>query len=124
MTSKIDVKLPGEPYSEKIRARFWFVGEQESYLGIGRITLLENIEALGSINKAAKEMGMSYKKAWKLIEELNQMFSEPLVVKEQGGKSGGGTTLTPKGKQAVASFRQFEQKLEAFLQQESDHLPF
>ena len=114
-------KLPGEGYSERIRARFWITGKEQGYLGIGRIQLLENIERYGSINGAAKSMGMSYKKAWKLIDELNQMSDAPLVIKSQGGKAGGGTALTEEGKHMVAKFRQLEAELTAFLKKASDN---
>ncbi len=113
------VKLPGESYSERIRARFWITGKDSGYLGIGRIELLENIERYGSINRAAKEMGMSYKKAWKLIEELNQMADAPLVIKSQGGKAGGGTCLTEEGKRMVLKFRDIEQQMIQFLEKAS-----
>ncbi len=120
MTS-VAKKLPGEAYSDHLRARFWITGEG-SYVGIGRITLLEKIQQLGSINAAAKDMGMSYKKAWKLIEEMNQMFSEPLVIKEHGGKSGGGTKITEKGCQVIHEFRRIEIDLIAFLETSSQRL--
>ena len=113
-------KLPGEGYSEHIRARFWITGKNSGYIGIGRIELLEKIEEHGSMSQAAKSMGMSYKKAWKLIEELNAMYDQPLIVKAQGGKSGGGSVLTPKGKQLIKEFRVIEQQLVLFLQQSSD----
>lgn len=113
-------KLPGESYSRHIHARFWIVAEQgHGYLGIGRICLLENIERFGSINRAAKEMGMSYKKAWKLVEDLNTLGNEPLVMSEKGGKTGGGTRLTARGQWYVNRFRQLEQRLSDFLQAES-----
>lgn len=117
--SSVENKLPGEAYSDNIRARFWVMGKDSVYLGIGRVTLLEKIDELGSINRAAKEMSMSYKKAWKLIEDLNRMFDEPLVVKEKGGRSGGGTRLTEKGQLAIQQFRAFEKKLTLFLEAES-----
>lgn len=113
------IKLPGEAYSDRIRARFWVMGKKDGYLGIGRIQLLENIQQYGSINRAAKEMGMSYKKAWKLIEELNQMSTAPLVVKSQGGKAGGGTCLTEEGLRMVGKFRQIEKELIEFLEKAS-----
>ena len=113
-------KLPGEAYSKRIRARFWITGEGEGYLGIGRIQLLENIEKHGSINSAAKSMGMSYKKAWKLIDELNQMSGSPLVIKSQGGKAGGGTSLTSEGREMVVKFRQVENELIEFLEKASE----
>lgn len=116
------VKLPGEAYSSKIRARFWITGEKDSYIGIGRIELLEHIDELGSMNKAAKKMGMSYKKAWKLIEELNSMYDEPLVIKEHGGKQGGGTFLTDRGKKLVLDFKRLEKELVDFLVAKSSEL--
>lgn len=115
-------KIPGGAYSEKIYARFWVAGDQGGYLGVGRIELLEHIAHSGSMNKAAKEMGMSYKKAWKLIDELNHMYEHPLVEKVQGGKSGGGSLVTARGKEVIANFRAFEKRFVAFLQQESANL--
>ena len=119
VASESSQKLPGEAYSERVRARFWITGKDGGYLGIGRIQLLENIEQYGSINGAAKSMGMSYKKAWKLIDELNQMSDTPLVIKSQGGKAGGGTALTDEGKRLVAKFRQLETELITFLEKAS-----
>ncbi len=121
------MKLPGEAYSPKIRARFWIVGDatsdaeerSEGYVGIGRIELLENIERLGSMSQAAKAMGMSYKKAWKLVQDLNGMYVEPLVIKEHGGKSGGGTQLTGRGKALILEFRALEKELIVFLEAQS-----
>jgi molybdate transport system regulatory protein len=117
-----ETKIPGGAYSDRIRARFWIDIHQKGYLGIGRIQLLEHIERHGSINKAAKEMGMSYKKAWKLIDELNAMFEEPLVIKVQGGKSGGGSQVSAKGQKVIQAFRAFEQRFAEFLQLESQRL--
>ncbi|WP_319380847.1 winged helix-turn-helix domain-containing protein [Thiomicrorhabdus sp.] len=110
-------QIPGEAYSEKIHARFWFAGENEGYVGIGRIQLLEQIVVCGSISQAAKAMGMSYKKAWKLVEEMNSMYGEPLVIKLQGGKDGGGTVVTERGKSVIQAFRELEKELVVFLQQ-------
>lgn len=113
-------KLPGEAYSEWIRARFWVSAASGAYVGIGRITLLEAIQKTGSINQAAKSMNMSYKKAWKLVDEMNQMLDQPLVTKAQGGKAGGGTLLTEQGVWVLEQFRAIERRLEQFLQKESD----
>lgn len=114
-------KLPGDAYAKRIRARFWIVTEEsEGYLGIGRITLLENIDRFGSINRAAKEMGMSYKKAWKLVEDMNKLSLEPLVLSEKGGKAGGGTMITPLGKDYIKRFHELDSRLRAFLESESE----
>lgn len=114
-------KIPGENYSKNINARFWLTSSS-SYLGIGRITLLEKICEKGSISSAAKDMKMSYKKAWMIIHEINDMYDVPLVVKEQGGKHGGGSKLTSKGKEVIKNFRQLEKKLTSFLIKESNNL--
>lgn len=123
MAEKKDFKLPGDDYSELIRARFWLVSVgRGGYLGIGRIKLLELIEEFGSINRAAKEMGMSYKKSWQLIEDMNQLHPIPLVISEKGGKDGGGTHLTELGRFYVAEFRKLETRVQGFFQQESAEL--
>ncbi|GAB6070958.1 hypothetical protein JCM30760_20550 [Thiomicrorhabdus hydrogeniphila] len=115
-------KLPGEAYSKNIRARFWITGKKPGYIGIGRIELLEKIHQLGSMSKAAKSMGMSYKKAWKLIEELNGMYEEPLIVKVKGGKAGGGSELTEKGKAVIAEFKRIEQRITVLLEELSESI--
>ncbi|MBF6058887.1 MULTISPECIES: winged helix-turn-helix domain-containing protein [Thiomicrorhabdus] len=119
MDKKVDKhnQVPGEAYAEKIHARFWLAGENDGYVGIGRIQLLERIVVCGSISQAAKGMGMSYKKAWKLVEEMNSMYGEPLVIKLQGGKDGGGTVVTDRGKAVIEAFRELEKELVVFLQQ-------
>lgn len=116
------VKLPGEAYSPNIRARFWLTDGSKSYLGVGRIELLEKIDEYGSISQAAKSMGMSYKKAWKLIDELNTMYEEPLLVKVKGGRAGGGSVLTAKGRWVINEFRGIEVRLERFLNEQSQLL--
>ncbi|HBQ44499.1 MAG TPA: ModE family transcriptional regulator [Thiomicrospira sp.] len=120
MSEKLN-KLPGEAYTKTIHARFWLTGN-DNYIGIGRITLLENIEKLGSMNAAAKEMKMSYKKAWKLVDEMNRTYDVPLVIKVQGGKAGGGTQLTDNGRAVIKKFRSLEVKLSAFLKKEAKDL--
>ena len=115
-------KLPGEAYSENIRARFWITGKHSGYIGVGRVELLEKIEQLGSMSQAAKSMGMSYKKAWKLIEELNVMYDEPLIIKAKGGKAGGGSVLTVKGKSIIKKYKNVEQEIQSLLERLSSGL--
>jgi molybdate transport system regulatory protein len=119
-SSKKTAALPGEAYSDCIRARFWITQPGSTgYLGIGRVKLLELIREYGSINRAAKEMGMSYKRAWGLVEEMNRLAESPLVWSEKGGKSGGGTQVSELGEQCIRAFREFECRLTAFLEVES-----
>ncbi|MEW5425006.1 winged helix-turn-helix domain-containing protein [Amorphus sp. 3PC139-8] len=77
-------------------------------LGPGKIRLLEEIEAAGSIAAAARGMGMSYRRAWLLVDELNSMFAGPLVATQLGGARGGGAVVTPAGHQVIAHYRRVE----------------
>lgn len=77
-------------------------------LAHGKAELMERIERTGSIRSAAAEMGMSYRKAWLLVDELNSMFTERSVETRHGGAKGGGAGLTPFGKDLLARFRAME----------------
>lgn len=78
------------------------------YLGPGKITLMELISKHGSISAAGKEMGMSYRRAWLLVDEINGIFKEPLVEKQMGGSGGGGARLTRLGRDVVSRYRAIE----------------
>ncbi|MGE3065724.1 MAG: winged helix-turn-helix domain-containing protein [Hyphomicrobiaceae bacterium] len=78
------------------------------YLGPGKIALLELISKHGSISAAGKEMGMSYRRAWMLVDEVNKIFRSPLVDKQMGGTGGGSARLTPLGRDVVARYRAIE----------------
>lgn len=79
-------------------------------MGPGKAELLEHIEATGSISAAARAMGMSYRRAWQLVEAMNRDFSEPLVTTATGGTRGGGARVTAPGRDALARFRKMELK--------------
>ena len=111
-------RLPGEAYAPGIHARLWLVDDAgEHYLGVGKVRLMEAIEDLGSISQAARRMGMSYKRAWSLIQEVNQLEDKPYVAKEVGGAGGGHATVTDTGRRAIERYRQLEDDLRAFLAQ-------
>lgn len=74
-------------------------------LGPGKADLLHFIERTGSIAAAGREMGMSYKRAWLLVDQLNHTFAGPLVHSERGGAAGGGATLTQLGQEVLAMYR-------------------
>jgi molybdate transport system regulatory protein len=80
-------------------------------LGVGKIALLELIDKTRSISGAARALTMSYRRAWLLVAELNQLFSAPLVATHQGGWNGGGAALTDEGRQIVALYREAEAKM-------------
>ena len=111
-------RLPGDAYSPQVHARFWLISDdQHNYLGVGKVRLMELIDELGSISQAAKTLNMSYKRAWTLIEEVNQLGPLPYVIKEVGGAGGGHATLTDAGRSAIAQYRALERDLQAFVAQ-------
>lgn len=77
-------------------------------LGSGKAKLLELIEAHGSIRAAGVAMGMSYRRAWLLADEINRMFREPSIFTRHGGKSGGGAGLTPFGETLLKACRRMD----------------
>ena len=85
-------------------------------LGPGKVTLLEEIERSGSISKAARTLGLSYRRAWTLVDTMNKSFESYLVRGSAGGKRGGGASLTPLGAKMVKAFRAMEIKAEKAIQ--------
>jgi molybdate transport system regulatory protein len=81
-------------------------------IGPGKIALLEGIERSGSLSAAARQLGMSYRRAWLLLHNTNEAFQEPVVELAVGGKDGGGARLTDFGQKLVADFRAFEEEVE------------
>jgi molybdate transport system regulatory protein len=79
-----------------------------SSLGPGKIALLEHIGGSGSLSQAARELGMSYRRAWLLLDDLNHSFSEPVTTASIGGAGGGGARLTDFGRKLVAAYRDVE----------------
>ena len=79
-------------------------------IGPGKVDLLEAIGETGSITAAAKRLGMSYRRAWLLIDTMNRSFKNPIVEAEAGGRSGGGTQLTQNGRDAIRLYRAIERK--------------
>lgn len=92
------------------------------FLGPGPIELLERIAATGSISKAAAEMGMSYKKSWVLINNLNANTSTPIVIPQAGGEKGGGSIVTEAGLALINYHRELRKRFAAFLEEESKRL--
>jgi len=84
--------------------------ENGNRIGPGKIALLEAIRATGSISAAARSLDMSYRRAWLLVEEINQALREPAVAAETGGRRGGGAAVTPAGEQLVGLYRTIESR--------------
>ena len=90
----------------------------EMVLGPGKVDLLESIGRTGSISAAGRELGMSYRRAWLLVDALNHMFPEPLVSAAPGGSQGGGTKLTDYGRGVAAAYRRVEARARAAMREE------
>jgi molybdate transport system regulatory protein len=89
------------------------LGRGSPAMGPGKAELIERIAETGSISAAARAMGMSYRRAWQLVEALNAAFKEPVIVTAVGGERGGGARVTPYGRRLAADFRKMEDKATA-----------
>lgn len=96
----------GTPVDARFRLRLTRSGE--IVLGPGKVDLLEAIARTGSITAGAKELRMSYRRAWVLVDTMNRNFREPLVVAGAGGARGGGAILTALGSEVVTRYRRIE----------------
>ena len=89
------------------------LGKRAPAMGPGKAELVERIAETGSISAAARAMGMSYRRAWQLVEALNKDYREPVVATAIGGTRGGGASVTPFGMRLVRLFRAMEDKASA-----------
>jgi len=122
MHTKISHSHKGLKASAGFRGRIWIDGKEGTFLGYGRVILLERIREYGSITQAAKSMEMSYRHAWELVASMNSQSIRPLVEAATGGRGGGGACLTEDGEKAVTLFWQFYTDFQQFLKQEEKKL--
>lgn len=92
-----------------LKLRILFDG---AMIGPGKVELLERIRASGSIAAAGRQMDMSYKRAWSLVEEMNAAFRSPLVTSARGGAGGGGARLTDDGAEVLRLYRDIAERAE------------
>ena len=85
---------------------------KEVAIGPGKIAILEAINETGSISAAGRQLGMSYRRAWLLVDQMNHYFKEPVVQAATGGAQGGGTALTAMGLEVIDLYRAIEQQAE------------
>ena len=104
--------------SVRCRSRFRILSGDLIALGPGKVDLLESICREGSISKAARESRLSYRRAWDMVNTMNQCFKEPLVASITGGKGGGGAKLTPAGEKVIQLYRKMEKKADTATQTE------
>ena len=86
---------------------------EEIAIGPGKIAILEAIAETGSISAAGRKLGMSYRRAWLLVDQMNHYFKEPVVQAATGGSQGGGTSLTDTGAEVIRLYRTIEKQSEA-----------
>ncbi|WP_022727994.1 winged helix-turn-helix domain-containing protein [Fodinicurvata sediminis] len=103
-------------------ARLRIVLAPDVALGPGKADILEAIRDTGSIAAAGRRLGMSYRRAWHLVESLNACFREPLVETHRGGKSRGGASLSETGQHVLTSYRRMERLTHAAIAEELDGL--
>ncbi|QID17851.1 LysR family transcriptional regulator [Nitrogeniibacter mangrovi] len=96
--------------TQRLKLTIRVLVEDTIALGPGKISLLESIAQNGSISAAARNMGMSYARAWRLVDDMNRCFTQPLVLTASGGRHGGGAQVTEQGKTVLAIFREMEQE--------------
>ncbi len=114
--------MRGQSNAIELDGSLWFHKSNQKYLGGDRIRLLEKIDELGSITKAAKDVGISYKTAWDVINMINNLAEKPLVDRLTGGKGGGGTSLTAEGKKVIKQYKTIQEEHQKFLSNLEDRL--
>lgn len=105
MSASKKVKAP----SPELRPRIRIMQGRNIAFGPGKADLLSALEETGSLNQAARRMGMSYMRAWLLVQEMNRSYAKPLVKAERGGAKGGGAALTVTGQKVLSLYREMEQ---------------
>jgi molybdate transport system regulatory protein len=109
----------GTPRKLVVKSKIWIEDENGGLIfGSGRLRMLDAIERLGSILAAAKELNMSYRAVWGKIKATEERLGRTLLARQVGGAQGGGSELTPLGKELVERFR----KLQTMAQEDADHL--
>lgn len=103
---------------KQFKVKCWIEEEGEKFYGPGPHELIKLIRKEGSLSKAAEQMLMSYKKAWKMVQRLNHHSAEPLVILIKGGQHGGGAELTSHALTLIEEYENLQQKIEELVDQE------
>lgn len=93
---------------QELRARFRVMSDETIALGPGKVDLLRLVAKTGSISEAARQLGMSYMRAWTLVQTMNRCFTSDLVLSVRGGKTGGGAHLSPLGQKILGLYTEME----------------
>ncbi|HNQ12766.1 MAG TPA: LysR family transcriptional regulator [Bacteroidia bacterium] len=97
------------------KGNIWLENKKGMLIGPGRMYLLELIEQTGSIKSAAAALKMSYRQAWAMVSDMNKNAAKPIIQKTKGGVQGGGTALTPEGKQLIKTYKKVLTKMDSFV---------
>ncbi|HEX6427509.1 MAG TPA: winged helix-turn-helix domain-containing protein [Niastella sp.] len=106
----------------RINGSLWMEGDGTRFFGPGPVELLQRIEETGSISQAAKAMSMSYKKAWEIVNRLNEIVGSPLVITATGGEKGGGSSLSEEAKQLIEYYQTLRERFRKFMEQETGRI--
>jgi len=107
-----------------IRSKVWLVANESRAFGTGLASLLENIDQFGSLTRAARQAGMSYRYAWKLIKDAERHVGTRLTVPHPGGSGGGGSDLSPEGRRLLVAFRRISREVATFAESRFRELGF
>ena len=99
-----------------------FYREGELFLGIAQIRLLKQVATDGSINCAAKNLKMSYQHAWHILDKLNILSPIPIVIRQKGGRDGGGCRISPYGMKLIRTYEKKVADIQNFLEQSNSEL--
>jgi molybdate transport system regulatory protein len=109
---------PRKPSKQELRPQIRILFRKAIAMGPGKADLLRAIGETGSISAAARQMEMSYRRAWLLVDTMNQAFKSPVVVTLTGGKAGGGAAVTEFGKEVLQRYSALEEKASASVARE------
>jgi molybdate transport system regulatory protein len=102
-----------------IKGSVWIEHDGVKYFGPGPYELLRKIDETGSIHEAAKRMGLSYRKAWIIINRMNQVTGKAMVITRTGGTQGGGSEVSPEAKKLMTRYHEVNRRFTSFLEKES-----
>lgn len=105
----------------RIRSKVWLEVDGQPFLGGGRLRLLRAIAATGSINAASQQLGISYRKAWSQVQEMEK-HGIPLVECEKGGSGGGRSVITPQARELLSKFDDVQDGLHQMIDDKFDQV--
>ena len=97
-----------------VRVKVWLEGDGRPSFGAGKARILQAVERTGSLSRAARELGMSYRHAWSAVRAAEQRLGKPLLVRRRGGRERGGATLTPFAREMVETFLELEARVREY----------